>query len=87
MDRVSVHSWRVTLGIAVRDERHRQGLSQWAAGARSGVSLRTWQRMETGHAVSDEVLCHVEDALGWKPGECFKVLWQARRCRRRQRVH
>lgn len=74
---MSVDPWRAALGEKVRVARDREGWSQRAAGAESGVAATTWRRLEAGQAVSDYSLIQVEAALKWQPGECFRMMAEA----------
>lgn len=76
---MSANPSRVALGNAVREARQREGWSKRAAGARASVSPTTWASLEAGHETTDYVLFQAERVLNWEPGQCYRVMWEARR--------
>jgi hypothetical protein len=40
----------------------------------AGINRATWQRVEAGESVRDDKLGAVEKALGWNPGDAWRIM-------------
>ncbi|MEU5417730.1 helix-turn-helix transcriptional regulator [Streptomyces sp. NPDC020667] len=70
------HDWK-RLGVAIRRERERQGLSQAELAERAGVSVGSVKNAETGPAPKRRrpyTLALIETALGWESGAVDSIL-------------
>ncbi|MEU2867774.1 helix-turn-helix domain-containing protein [Streptomyces olivoreticuli] len=70
------HDWK-RLGVAIRRERERQGLSQAELAERAGVSVGSVKNAETGSAPKRRkpyTLALIETALGWESGAVDSIL-------------
>ncbi|MEU5424209.1 helix-turn-helix transcriptional regulator [Streptomyces olivoreticuli] len=76
MNELTHDAWK-RLGVAIRRERERQGLSQAELAERAGVSVGSVKNAETGGAPKRRkpyTLALIETALGWESGAVDAIL-------------
>lgn len=65
---------RVRLGSYIRDRRRALFGSVENAIRTAGVNRATWNNAEAGNKVRDDRLTAIEGALGWNPGDAWRVM-------------